>query len=298
MANLIKQLNDYMMQNGLSQVIVSRSIGISDGALSAWRKGKYKGDNENIDNLIESYLTRSGDAQVEMQTKDDFDFVETSVYNDIYRGVRQTDLRGEIRVIVGVSGIGKTTALEHIKELNPSMILIKVYRGIRKNRFLQKLCKAAGVSDRGSFDDLFEELAERLDGTSRLIVIDEAEHLPIDAIDALRRLNDFTRCGLVLCGLPMLLSMLQHNQAQYGYIYNRMAVSVILKPLMDDDLKELVSTVLPSHANVLSWMDVCHGIGRDLRIILQESQRIAELNGITLDAKLIKTVKCSLGRIY
>lgn len=55
------------------------------------------------------------------------------------------------------------------------MILLKAYPGIRKNRVLAKLCKEAGFSCRGSFDDLFEELTDRLEGSNRLIAIDEVD---------------------------------------------------------------------------------------------------------------------------
>lgn len=181
------------------------------------------------------------------------------------------------------------------------MIFVQVYRGMRKNRFLSKLCKAAGLNVRGSFDDLFEELTDKLQGSGRLIVIDEAEHLPIDAIDAVRRLNDFTGCGVVLCGLPVMLDMLRSYQREYAYIYNRTAISVQLTLLNEEDTRKLISTVMDGEVRCEVWHKASKGIGRDLRIICFEALRIAKLNNIAVKSdkfdRLINTVAKDLGRI-
>lgn len=102
-----------LIDAGTSASIVAKAMGVSDGALSAWRKGSYKGNNDRIEQLVENYLDREQSVVAEFsEIKSDFDFVETSVYEDVRRGVELTDLRGEIRAVVGRSGVGKTTALK------------------------------------------------------------------------------------------------------------------------------------------------------------------------------------------
>lgn len=302
METLRTQLEVVIKSIGTSQSEAAKAMGISSPTLSDWRHNKYKGDNARIEALVLDYINRQGAAEREAKAqKSDFDFIETSVYEEIKKGANLAESRGEIRVVVGDSGVGKTKALYALRAAKPSSILVQVYRGMRKNRFLQKLCKAAGVDARGSFDDLFEALCEELDGTGRLIKVDEAEHLPLDALDALRRLNDFTGCGVLLVGLPVFYTQLRNCQREFAYIHNRTSLPIILGHLTPEDTTALVTTILPDIQLSGIWHTAAAGIGRDLKIIVFESLRVAELNHIdptdgTAMAVIIRKITKELGR--
>lgn len=298
----IKRLLSEHIAQGNAQTAVARAMNISGATLSAWLNGKYNGNNERIEELVETYLGKVTNKTIEISSyKKDFDFVKTSVFDMIERGVKLALSRGELRVIVGDSGVGKTMALKAIKAADETIILTEVYRGIRKNRFLAKLCKAADLNAKGSFDDTFELLCEKLRGTGRLIMVDEAEHLPLDALDALRRLNDFTGCGVVMVGLPIFYERLRSYQNDYSYIYNRTTIPMKLDRLNVDDTEALVSTMLLSDIEAGVWYSCCNGVGRDLKMIVQESLRIAGLNGSETQGagfeKVIRAVTKRLGRV-
>ena len=129
------------------------------------------------------------------------------------------------------------------------------------------------------------------------------EHLPIDAMDALRRINDFTGCPVVLCGLPDLLYKLRTCQRQYGYIYNRTSIPITLSELTVKGTEKLVSTMLESNVSTALWHKVSHGIGRDLKYIVRESIRVAGLNNTDVAdtaayIAVIEGVAKQLGRTY
>ncbi len=298
MNNLRDQLSEHLERNRISQEAAAAGMGISGSALSAWRKEKYNGDNARIDALVVEYLGRQVATAIEVGTfKRDFDFVETTVYDLIRSGVDLAEARGEIRPVLGISGIGKTTALKQIRDEKQTAIFVQVYKGIRKNRFLSKVCKAAGISDKGTFDDLFESLADQLSGTGRLIIIDEAEHLPIDALDAVRRINDFTGCGIVLVGLPVFYELLR----RYPYIYNRTAMPIRLDRLKKQDVSKMIDTMCPNEVPAEVWHQACAGVGRDLKMIALESLRVASLNGVDMTdtgamIRIINQVTKELGR--
>ena len=300
--NLRERFEDFLKRSGQSQEGIAKSLGISGSAVSTWRKNAYKGDNGRVESLINIYLDRQESMEKESKgMKEDFDFVPTSVYENVIKGAAVARVRHGIRVVIGKSGVGKTTALKQIKADDESVILLKAYPGIRKNRVLAKLCREAGLSGRGSFDDCFEELCTRLNGTGRLIAIDESEHLPIDAVDAIRCLNDFAGVPIIFAGLPKFLEILRTYQYEYAYVYNRISIPVETGILNSDDVERLVATV--TDCGVLNdvWVKACVGIGRDLRELVLESLRVAKLNGVTpgnnpdfLD--LIEVVRVQLGR--
>jgi DNA transposition AAA+ family ATPase len=287
-----------------TQTRVAGSIGMSVSALNAWLKGSYLGDNEKMTRAIERFLEAQKEASSETSRfKKDFDFVETSIYNDVLRSVNLAAFRGEIRVITGISGIGKSRAIEHIKEdREASMILVKVYPGMRKTRFAKKFCEAAGFGGSGTYDDMFEELSNRLEGSGRVVVIDEAEHLSIDSIDMARRINDFTGCGIVFVGLPIFYDTLQKRQRDYAYVYNRTAMPMRLQKCKASDLLAMAKTLLgETDIPDKFLLQVSGGVGRDLKFILLESLRVAEVNKIQPSdtqafCAVIEEVRKSLGR--
>lgn len=286
-----------------TQTRVANSLGISVSALNAFIQGSYKGDNGKIERAIIRFLESQKEVMAEStKFKKDFDFVETSVYSDVLRSLNLAAYRGELRVITGQSGIGKTFALEHIKEeRESSMVLVRVYPGMRKTRFMKKLCQAAGLDTAGTFDDLFEDFTNRLTGSGRVIAIDEVEHLTIESIDAVRRINDFTGCGVVLVGLPKFYNELASRQNDYAYVYNRTAMPMKLSKNKGSDLTAMASTFSVIDLPDKLLLNVSQGIGRDLRIILLESMRVAAENGInTTDvmafSAIIEKVKSNLGR--
>lgn len=121
--------------------------------------------------------------------------------------------------------------------------------------------------------------------------------MPIDALDAIRRINDFTGCGIVLVGLPIFYRML----CRYPYIYNRTAMPVRLNRLSDKDIATMVETILKSDIPSQVWHKACEGIGCDLKMIVIESLRVARLNGVEISnvpsmIDVINTVSKELGR--
>lgn len=286
-----------------TQTRVAASISVSVSALNAFMKGTYKGDNARLEKAVSYFLEAQKEAGVETgKYKKDFDFVETDVYRDVLRSVNLAEYRGEIRPIVGISGIGKTVAIEHIKEdKGSSMILVKCYPGIRKIRLMKKLAIEAGTEGNGTYDDLFEDICSRLKNTGRIIAFDEAEHMSIETIDAARRINDFTGCGIVFIGLPKFYNELSSRQRDYAYVYNRTSLPMKLKKNSGNDLSRMAETMIAAEIPAKVYENACNGVGRDLRIILLEALRVAAENGIeTSDvaafSAVIEKVKSNLGR--
>lgn len=98
----------------------------------------------------------------------------------------------------------------------------------------------------GSLNDLFESVSDRLRDSGRLIVVDEAENLPLRALEIVRRLHDETGCGLVLSGMPRLVANLRGKHGELVQLYSRVSVALNLgESLPDDELFEIAKAALP-----------------------------------------------------
>jgi DNA transposition AAA+ family ATPase len=257
---------------------VAKKIGKSVATLSQWKSGKYAGDVSAINKSIEAFL--EGQAQVGTIPREDFEFVETEIMRQIKKAAQMCEFGNQMRIMVGRSGIGKTTGLRKYVEQKSGVILVEAYQGITKKKFVEKLARAAGYAPSTSFAETLEDLFTNLKDSERLIIIDEAEHLPVAALDAVRRIHDFTNCGVLLIGVGRLLNLLSMNQKDYGYIYNRCGLPVRLPLISEDDCAKLVSTVMSCNGYAKDFHRACKGVARDLKTIVFESLRIAEESGI------------------
>ena len=278
--DLRQRVKDQLYQKLFTQSELAKAIGVSVSRVSSWLSGKYAGRNDVLEDLVEEFLSKR--AAIHRETsmlKRDFDFVETENYALAYDGISVAEARGEFRLMIGASGVGKTMALERIHEQKRTSVLIRAYRGITTRGFMTRFCTELGLEPLHSFGLMFEEIISEMESTNRLVLVDEAEHLPIEAMDALRSFTDFTGCSVILCGLPMLLNMLR-SSTKYTYIYNRTSLTIHMNLLSETDVAQLVATMVDTPVEAAFWFKACRGIGRDLRMIVQESLRLAELRGI------------------
>jgi len=294
------QFKQFLSENPRwSSAKVAKKLGLSSATLSLWANGRYQGDNAKIEKAVGAFL--SGQAQAGNVPKDEFEFVRTSVVRDLERAARTAEYGEQMRVVIGASGIGKTTAVQYLAKTVPGVIVVEAYQGMTKKAFMQVIAKQCGAIPSGGFTELFHAVVEALRGSERLIIIDEAEHLPVQALDAARRIHDFTRCGVLMVGLPRFYDLLMNRQRDYGYIYNRTGLPVRLKKLNEDDVKLLVDTVVPCNGYAEVFLSTSKGIARDLKTIVFESLRIADENGVSVEDKatfptIVRKVQQELNR--
>lgn len=98
-----------------------------------------------------------------------------------------------------------------------------------------------------SLDDKIGGIASELARTSKVLIIDESEHLPFRALECLRRIYDFSNTALILVGTRKLKNNLtgigRNDYNEYGQLSFRIGAKWELKGLCyqikDEDLKTL-----------------------------------------------------------
>jgi DNA transposition AAA+ family ATPase len=273
------RLRDLMDQQGVSLTAVAKAIGHSTATISQWLGGTYPGNVQRIDRAIESFLKRERERSD--APKHTIPFHMTSIAEKVFEIARIAHLDGEIMVIYGNAGIGKTMALKEYAEQNPDVILIRANLGFTARVLFLELSKELGTDTQGSIQDLFKNVVSKLRGSGRLIIVDEAEHLPYRALELLRTVYDEAGIGVLLAGMHKLIHNLRGKKGEYSQLYSRIGMAVPLDTLTPDDSREIVASMIPS-ANGLwkTFHQEAHGNARALSKLIFGTMRVARINKI------------------
>jgi DNA transposition AAA+ family ATPase len=104
-------------------------------------------------------------------------------------------------LVRGDAGAGKTTALEYYTKNNTGVIFVTADSCTDSpTAVLNLIAEEIGLKAINSKSRIMKALISSLSGTNRLIIIDEADHLSMDALQAIRNLNDKAKVGIVLSG--------------------------------------------------------------------------------------------------
>ena len=274
MNTLIEQLILLMNEKGLSQSDVAKAIGMSPATVSNYLNGTYKGDVNKVNDKIAAYLRLEENRRQEAEGKTEY--VRTQSGRRIADILRLAHATGNPVVIIGQAGLGKTSALYDYHAQNPDTLLVESDPTYNAKVLLAKLAKSCGVPTDGSLNLLMERLTERLKDSGRLIMIDEAENLPLKALECVRRLHDKTDVGLALVGMPRLLTNLRGRYGELKQLSSRVNFKLDLGDALDDEeLTEIVvgnlktedaavvaELVAAAEGNVRRLVKMLHGVRR------------------------------------
>lgn len=214
-------LKGYIQSTGKTQAVVAQELGISGGRLSSFLSGNYKTPHTiipKVQNLKE--IDQGKKASLE-----DPPFVETTVSRVVENAIRYSHLRGKISVVYGDAGIGKTQAFLHYLSGNELAIGITVsptYASITGVNEL--LAEQLGVRERIA-RKITREVAAKLKGSGRVIVIDEAQHLTVRALNHIRCLADEAEVGVCLIGNEEVYSKLKGSgKADFAQLFSRIGM--------------------------------------------------------------------------
>ncbi len=285
--DLISNLKTIMETQDISQNDLSRALGISAAALSQWMAGKYKGSVAKIEDAVKAFIDR--EREKTKTPKKTIPFVMTSISKKIFELARVCHLEGEIGVCYGEAGIGKTVTAKEYLSRNSDVIFIEADLGYTAKVLFTEIHKKLGLIGRGLIHEMFDQVVEKLKGSGRLIVIDEAEHLPYRALELLRRVYDKAGVGIMLIGMPRLIHNLRGKRGEYAQLYSRVGLAGKLDPLKSQDTEMIVSAMKLDTRLSPAYHSECHGNTRVLSKLLVRSIRLARINECTLSPEVIKT---------
>lgn len=185
------QLQELVKEAG-SQAKAAKLLNKSSAAISTYLSGRYAGDLAGFERMLKEYFGNRAAAQgmtsAQVITGD---YVGTSISTDVYQIIRLANLKGGLYTACGDAGIGKTMACEqYVRDYPSAAVYVTVNPSLATCRaFLRLLCRKLRLQQ-GCRDDMWMRICDYFAGGPKVLIIDEAQHLPLRTIEDIRALYD------------------------------------------------------------------------------------------------------------
>ncbi len=237
---MINQIKQLLADKAYTQTQIAKEIGYTGGALSAYLKGTYNGDNDKLEAALADWL--SAREKKTQQFIEAPAFIETTTAKQIFGDLDFVKYLGGIAIIYGASGVGKTKAAQQYRNSHANVWMITVSPSRSSlNEVLYEMALALNMNDaprrKGK---LSRELERKLTGTEGLMIIDEADHLPYDALEEIRIMQEATGIGFVLIGNDKVYNRMRGgtNQAhEFARLWSRIATKTSIQKSKKTDIK-------------------------------------------------------------
>lgn len=294
----VRELCEYQKRSNKRWRTIAREIGVRDPNLVAYRDGHYRGSIEKMAANIRDYLSRIMQRNQVLVIP----YVETTIARAVQEVLAFAQLEGTIGVVYGPAGIGKTIALEDYCRRHDFAYLLTASTAVRTPAALAREMLYAVAEARAS-DTVSRNvwyLTERLYGTESVVVVDEAHHLRLDALELARAVHDATNCGLVFCGTAVLYDNLtRHRDEILEQLFSRVGCRrCISDEVPPEDVVAVVDAALGKAATkkIIRYCIERSELG-GLRIVtrqLKNAARMARLAGEDLSLEHVREAEKTL----
>lgn len=245
-SRLREQVRAALAASGLSQARAAREIGVSDSALSQWLAAKYQGDAAAVDGKVGRWLkSREERASLARRLPEAPEWTPTPTARRIEAGLSYAQLAGDVTVIYGGAGVGKTLAARRYAATRPNVWIAAMTPAVQAlGPCLERLALACGLRPTNGRPARLEvELRDRLTGSQGLLIVDEAQHLSPRALEGVRSLHDATSVGLALLGNETIYSRLTGGRraAEFAQLFSRIGKRVRLTTAAKGDVEALMA---------------------------------------------------------
>ena len=253
-AALREEFDRHLAAAGLSGADAARSIGLSRAAISGWRTGKYNGDMSGMSERIRRYLDEYEDQFKNVKvapaatTPTAEVFVETQAARQVLMTLKYARKMSDLAVVYGDPGTGKTYSLRHYQRQHPDEVVLVTAapHHHRPAAIMSDLAEAAGlppVRRNRNLRGVFSDLVKAVQGRDILLIVDEAQHLSLEALEELRSVHDAAGVSLVLAGNEDVYDQLHgRGRAGFAQLWSRVSlVARIRNSLSAGDVRSIAS---------------------------------------------------------
>jgi DNA transposition AAA+ family ATPase len=271
---------------GLTQALIAKESGVSATTLSQWLADQYPGDNDAVAVKVKRWLdARQAREEEQRRMPAAPDFVSTPTAERVLVALQYAQMAADITVIYGGAGLGKTSAIRHYATVSPQVwVATMTPASASVVTCLEEICEQIGIAYSGGASRLHRAILKKISGTGGLLVIDEAQHLSVAALDQLRSIHDATGIGLALVGNESVFTRMSGGQraAYLDRLFSRIGKRVSLNGASKQDVRAIAG----------AW-----GMGDDCRKALEGIAALpGALRGVTKAIRLATATASAAGR--
>jgi len=247
------RLIEYMSALGLSSREVGERMGYSGSTVRFFIRSEYErktiANERRLCGVIWEMMQQN---PIQSPARKPARLFPTENYRRIQSYFKAAVERSEVCLLYGPPGTQKSFVLEYLVEEQRRQklreaIYIYATSGICSLALLKRIGSGAGVSTRTqSIDSMLARLLASfsLAEIPPAIVVDEAQHLGIQALELLRELHDRAGCGLVLAGSHDLYEKFLRGRARLEQWLSRIDHKEPLPGLQEKEVHEIAAREL------------------------------------------------------
>lgn len=212
-----QMLATYKKEYSQSLEDIARDTGYSPSTISKYLSGKPEGDVAKLESLITDVVANA--AVRESYKYSLFTHAISDQIKVTFETIRKT---GDVGLVTGPAGLGKTCGCQLYCVNNPTTIFITIARKLRADP--KDICRSiiAAGGQTGGTGSNYTRVVEKLQASSRLIIVDNAHLLAKSGLGWLFDLHDETGSPIALVGNPEILDRISKNDQQFSRIgYHR-----------------------------------------------------------------------------
>lgn len=243
-------LVEHRQTRALSWSQLQSLIGRPGSTLSAFSSGKYNGapfaggNGEIAKQIYRFRQTLLRQTELKVEAPEIPSFFETRTASEIHHMLSWAQ-RGRMTYWVGGPGTGKSTACQEYAERASNVWYVEVLRSTKRITALCTAVLAAMKDFAGPTGEsrLSTYVMGKMRDTGGLLILDDAQNLPIDLIEEVRGWYDLTGVGVAFIGNPTVVSRMEGGTraADFAQLYSRIGLRMIRALPLKDDIDALAA---------------------------------------------------------
>ncbi len=282
----------FMQENKISTRALARGIQYSHAAVVNYLKNKYDADTKHLETAISEFIAKYEEKRSE---QGDGEFIPIAAAMDLWETLEFAREEREIVVVIGNSGCGKTFAKRAwLKKNGHGCVSVECHVRMTGRGLILELLEAMGSQENEpTTRRAVAKLVKELQKQPRMLIIDEADVLPIDGYELLRHIWDMTSSPIVLIGMPALLEKMTTSKEHRHLIrlYNRVGMGTVLPDLSFEEAQAILKRYgfNLDRETVQTVLDKTWRCMRRFIKLCKHMQRLRKKQ-IEIDAKVVKQI--------